>query len=623
MYMKTKMAEKKTGIADWLRDRVYETPDKTAVIDPLKAMTFKQLAEEAGCVSTFVRGINYSLCIEESDSNFQNAVRNSSNELMKKAIAVYQSRKEVAGQVSHDEIYPVGIFMEKSCDAVTALLGVVLSGNYYCMLDTGLPAERLLQLTKALKSSDGSSCKLILTDATNLEKAQIVFRDTDVQVIEVESDILLCKKCNYEKSAYKNFYQTPLYCSFTSGSTGIPKGVLISHQNVMDFIPVFDETLSITGEDILACQAPFDFDISVKDLYTCLYKGATLVLVPRSYFVNPTLLMDYLEEHRVTTLVWAVSALLFLSVMKAPSYKKLPLVRQIIYSGEVMPMQHLRYLHESFPQARFVNVYGPTETTCNCTYHILDEADFEKDEVPVGRAFDGRQVFLLDETDEVIDAPGFVANRSEADVGTSKDMAKEYVANRIGEICVAGDGLALGYLEDGLPDTDKSWQNIAQISDSCYKNESEAGAGSEQEGIERKDPLEAFQFILTPDGYIERIYRTGDLATYNEVGELLYRGRLDLQIKMHGHRIELLEVEHHTNLISGVDRSCCVFDEEKERLILFFEGIAAEKEIRERLLQELPTYMAPKKIIRIDALPVNKHGKVDREELKKNTRRTE
>ena len=672
MYMKTKMAEKKTGIADWLRDRVYETPDKTAVIDPLKAMTFKQLAEEAGCVSTFVRGINYSLCVEESDSNFQNAVRNSSNELMKKAIAVYQSRKEVAGQVSHDEIYPVGIFMEKSCDAVTALLGVVLSGNYYCMLDTGLPAERLLQLTKALKSSDGSSCKLILTDATNLEKAQIVFRDTDVQVIEVESDILLCKKCNYEKSAYKNFYQTPLYCSFTSGSTGIPKGVLISHQNVMDFIPVFDETLSITGEDILACQAPFDFDISVKDIYTCLYKGATLVLVPRSYFVNPTLLMDYLEENKVTTLIWAVSALVFLSVMKAPSYKKLPLVKQIIYSGEVMPMQHLRYLHENFPQARFVNVYGPTEITCNCTYHVLDEADFKKDEVPIGRPFDGRRVFLLDDEDNVVenvvDTIEKNSNQTNRDVKTEKkekaekvekaekaDMKDVYTEDtpdrygcknanaeeksRIGEICVAGVGLALGYLEEGIPallfSTDNYWQSIAEISSSfetrkyesdreaCAEldlrdNESNSCTNTDGGHVGNRDTFKGFQYYLTPEGYIERIYHTGDLGAYDENGELLYRGRADLQIKMRGHRIELTEIEHYANQAAGVIRSCCLFDETKERLILCIEGTAREAELRAYLQANLPAVLVPKKIICLEKMPMNRHGKIDRQAVQKN-----
>jgi non-ribosomal peptide synthetase component F len=129
---------------------------------------------------------------------------------------------------------------------------------------------------------------------------------------------------------------------------------------------------NITSDDILANQAPFDFDVSVKDIYSSISVGATLVIVPKTYFSSPAKLLDYLCEHNVTTMIWAVSALCLITTFHGLDYKVPEKVRKILFSGEVMPIKHLNIWMNHLNKCEFINVYGPTEITCNCTYHIID-----------------------------------------------------------------------------------------------------------------------------------------------------------------------------------------------------------------------------------------------------------
>lgn len=332
----------------------------------------------------------------------------------------------------------------------------------------------------------------------------------------------------------------------------MPKGIVVSHKSVINFITHFIHTFQFAETDVIGNQAPFDFDVSVKDIYTCLMTGATLVIIPTKLFSVPPVLLDYLCNKHVNTLIWAVSALTLISALHGLKYRIPIEVKRVMFSGEVMPVKQLRQWQLALPEAEFVNLYGPSEITCNCTYYRVKRI-FEDDEIlPLGKAFDGRRVFLID--------------NEEKEIST---------AEKNGEICVSGESLAEEY----------------------YHNPEET----------RKK----FRWMETAGGMV-RYYCTGDLGYYSAAGELYFSGRKDFQIKHMGHRIELEEIEHALNQLDGVENSCCVMNTKKNRLVGFYFGTAESKEIKNGLKKKLPQYMIPHTIVRVAHMPLNKNGKIDR-----------
>jgi len=454
---------------------------------------------------------------------------------------------------------PVAFFMEKSTDSLCLMMGAVYAGAFYSFIDVRQPQERVSGVLSVLRPA------VIITDRENMESAKKAAEeyDGDLEVVDINQFISRAEEEGIDETLLAKargiFYdRMPLYVNFTSGSTGIPKGVAVSHASVIEFITVFTKTFGITSSDIIANQAPFDFDVSVKDIYTGLYTGATVVLIPRDYFTNPTVLMDYLYENRVTTLIWAVSAMCFVSIMNGLEYKTPHTIKRIMFSGEVMPVKQLNKWKRSLPDAVYINLYGPTEITCNCTYYILDR-EFEKEDlIPAGIPFENEKVFLLDEEDREVKA---------------SDRGKE------GEICVSGSCLALGYYRDS----------------------------KRTESVFTQNPLN--------DRYPERIYRTGDIGKYDENGLLIYVSRKDFQIKHMGQRIELGEIESVASALDGVSRACCIYDHKKKRILLFYTGEGEKDRIREGLLKRLPQFMMPARIEALEEFPLNKNGKIDRNSL--------
>ena len=195
---------------------------------------------------------------------------------------------------------------------------------------------------------------------------------------------------------------------------------MVSHKAVIDFITHFTEIFGINEEDRIGNQAPFDFDVSVKDIYSAVMTGAALVLIPRQMFSVPAALLDYLCEKKTTVLIWAVSALTMISALGGLKYRIPSDVRKVMFSGEVMPGRQLALWQQALPGAEFVNLYGPTEITCNCTYFSVKKICGEEEKLPIGKAFPGRKVFLLTEEGREIREP-----------------------EQTGEICVAGEALSL------------------------------------------------------------------------------------------------------------------------------------------------------------------------------------
>lgn len=397
---------------------------------------------------------------------------------------------------------------------------------------------------------------LLVTDAAHRA-------DTDAlglvcPVVELEEALAVTPDTFLLQTLREQAIDTDLaYVLFTSGSTGTPKGVAIQHRAVLAYSAWSAGTFGIDERTVFGNQTPFYFSMSVTDLYTALRTGAQLQVIPKRLFSFPVQLLDYLTTHEVNTLYWVPSALGGVVRWKALDYTALPSLRTILFAGETMPTPYLNYWRAHYPGALFANLFGPTETTDICSYYIVDR-DFADDEpLPIGRACDNCGLLILTEDGRAA-APGAV-----------------------GELCVRGSFLAAGYYN--MPD--KTAERFCP------------------------NPLQPH--------YPERIYRTGDLVRYDDQGLLQYMGRADNQIKHMGYRIELGEIETAAFGQEGLQSCACLYDASRDRLVLFYTGKKGlEEALRPRLAQRLPAYMQPTVYRRLQAMPQNQNGKIDRAALR-------
>lgn len=492
-------------VLDYIENSAKKYPNKLAIICEEEKITYKDLILKAKSTGTYIANLN----------------------IFKK---------------------PIMIFMDKGIDTLIAFLGSVYAGCSYTLVNPEFPSSRIQDIANVLNSP------LVITDDEHLELATSLFKDIVCNIKDIKDN-----KIDEDKLASIHnevIDYDPLYINFTSGSTGVPKGVAICHRSVIDFMREFTRLFSINDTDIIGNQAPFDFDVSVKDIYAAFFTGATLVIIPKSYFSSPAKLLDYIIDKKVTNLTWAVSALCLITTFHGLDYKVPESIKRVIFSGEVMPLKHLNIWMEKLPNTMFVNVYGPTEITCNCTYHIIDRNRVYIDKIPAGKHFPNERVVLLDDNLKEITEP-----------------------HKKGLICVSGTALALGY----------------------YNNKAKTDEA----------------FITNPlvTEYQEMMYNTGDLGEYNEFGEIVFCGRKDFQIKYLGHRIELEEIERAMMKLEGIVRACVIYEEEKSKLYGFYIGDWDKKDLHLKLKETLPTFMIPTKLIKVDEMPLTKNGKIDRKAL--------
>ena len=446
---------------------------------------------------------------------------------------------------------PIVVHMKKSVVSYIVLIGILYSGNYYVPIDIKMPDERLQKIIDRIGNP------LIISDGTHPINKSILNSNDNIIIID-RLEQIEDKASQEGELGYKSIIDVdPAYMLFTSGSTGIPKGVIISHKSVIDYIEWQCSTLKFDSKTVLASQAPFYFDASVPDIYSVGCAGATLHLIPDTFFLQPGKLIEYLNSKKVNTIIWVPSALIRLADSGIFNKLKIEALRLVMFCGEVMPCKQLNRWIDNHPDAVYVNLYGPTEATYACSYYIIDKKYNDGESLPLGKPCDNTQLLIIDQNGEEIKAGK-------------------------GELCIRGTCLALGYYSDEER-TEESFVN--------YPN---------------------------AVGYTQKMYKTGDIVETDSDGNLMYIGRKDNQIKHRGYRIELGEIESAGHSVEFIKRGIALYDDTNKKIVYCceVEDNHSEKDVYMSMKTKIPMYMMPERIQIIEELPLNANGKIDRVRIK-------
>jgi amino acid adenylation domain-containing protein len=455
----------------------------------------------------------------------------------------------------HDVINQViAVFLPKSAGTVFADLGIVYAGNAYTNLDVKSPGPRVGSIIQNLQPV------LVVTSrdlAPQLE-ALGVAKDAMFLVEEIYDESVTYDNAALLARLGRIIDTDPLCIINTSGSTGIPKGVALTHRGTIDFMDWVFDRFDWNYDVRIGSLSPFYFDIYTLELNLCLAKGATLVIIPDQLAIFPAKLMAFLQQGRVSFIFWVPSIMVNISNQRLLEGLDLKALRTVFFAGEVFPTKHLNGWRKALPGAMFVNLYGPIEIHVDCTYFVVDREFDDSEPIPIGFPCRNTDVLILN--------------------AENKPCAQ----GEPGELCIRGSSLGLGYWNDA----EKTARAFAQ------------------------NPLQKH--------YPELIYRTGDLVRTNERGEIMFIGRNDFQIKHMGYRIELPEIEHQVLCLDGVANACVLYKKDAKEITLFYQTNGAEMtpgRIRQELLKTLPKYMIPTVFHQMEELPRNPNGKIDRNGL--------
>ena len=443
---------------------------------------------------------------------------------------------------------PIAIYIEKSVDVIIAMLGIVYSGNIYTVIDTEMPKERIDKIFSTLKPA------AVISDKSHYETALDLCEETYLIDYEVNVEINERELVNIRNAQIDT---DPVYILYTSGSTGVPKGTVINHKNVLAYSQWVVNTFGFNEKTVIGNQTPFYFSMSVTDIYSTLRAGSTLVIIPKLCFSFPIKLVEFLNENKINTIYWVPSAFGIVANLKLFDIETPKYLKTVLFAGEVMPVKYLNYWMQHLGKdLMYANLFGPTETTDICTCYIVDR-DFSDDEtLPIGKHCDNCNVFIIN------------------------SKGKEAKCGEEGELYVRGSFVALGYYNN----PDKTVEVFVQ------------------------NPLNK--------AYPEICYKTGDLVKVNDKGEIEYVGRKDFQIKHMGYRIELGEIEAAVNSIENIQECACVYDRQNEIIVCFYTSSAVSiNELNEVLSSKLNRYLIPSQYIKLNQIPHNQNGKIDRNKL--------
>jgi len=452
--------------------------------------------------------------------------------------------------INRGEFIP--FFMPKSINSIKSILSILKADCAYVPVDVNSPAQRLLSIITS------TSAKVVVVDTESKKLFESLVEAEQRPLLINIDEFVATEEVAVEN---KNLSIDLAYVLFTSGSTGVPKGVMIPHKAIIDYIDWCVDEYQLTENDVISNHAPLYFDNSTFDLYTAFKTGATLHLVHEQLNAVIPLLVGWLRTRKITTFFCVPSVLTMLLRSRRLKPDSLPDLRYVICAGEVLPTDVVASWMGIYPHIDFVNMYGPTEITVDCSYYkILEKPEDSNTSIPIGIARRNMEMLVRKENGEL-----------------SNNIGDQ------GELLVRGTSVAYGYLGDK----------------------------------EKTDKV----FIQNPlhDQYHDPLYCTGDLVKIDEQQQFIFMGRADDQIKYLGYRIELGEIEANLCGLFEVNEAVVVFNKSSDgatdeigALVNMSDTINLE-DLQNQLRENLPPYMVPTRIkIYSDDFPRTPNGKYDR-----------
>ncbi|MFJ3386393.1 amino acid adenylation domain-containing protein [Lysinibacillus sp. NPDC086135] len=507
---------KDENVCTWFEKQVERNPDAIAIVFKYDSMTYRELNVKANQLASLIL-----------------------------------KQKEVEDSI-------IGICLPKSMDLVISVLGVLKTGLAYLPMDSSYPSDRLHYMLKDSK---------VATIITNKVLNSSLLAESSLNTIVVD-DTQIKEKLNQESSTNKPIKITPdslAYIIYTSGSTGLPKGTMVSHNNLVHTFNGWEHEYQLMNNTSAHLQmASFSFDVCVGDIVRALCSGSKLVLCPEDVLLDPEQLYQLLFHEKIDCAEFVPAIIRSLLQYLEDSQQKLDFMKLVIVGSDSWKIEEYQKLcNYCGAQTRVINSYGLTEATIDSSYFECANNQLQSnDSLPIGKPFPNTQLLILDEYRQVVP------------VGIP------------GELYISGDGVAQGYL---------------------YKKE-----------------LTSERFILLPDesGTMKRAYKTGDLAKYLPDGNIELIGRSDFQIKIRGYRIELNEIENNILQYPGITQSIVVVrtgNSELQSLVAYIicqkNSAVSIRDLKSYLNTKLPDYMVPSYIVLLDAFPLTNNGKIDRKQL--------
>lgn len=464
----------------------------------------------------------------------------------------------------------VCLLLPKSIPAIVAILGTLKADCVYVPMDISSPATRLQVMVETCESRcilavGASAGRLRELQAGLAQPLPVGWLDAapppaDLAVAFRWDDLAAMPATALD---YQNQPSDLAHILFTSGSTGVPKGVMITHENVWHFTTWGTRYFDFQPGERISGHPPLIFDLSTFDIYGSLSAGCTLYLVTPEMSVLPNKLADFIREAELTQWFSVPSLLNYMAKFDVIRPDDFPAMKRLLWCGEAFPTPALIHWMKRLPHVTFTNLYGPTEATIASSYYTMPAcpAD-EKELVSIGVACDGEELLVLD------------------------DQLKPLPVGEIGDLYIRGIGLSPGY-----------WRDEAKT---------------------------AAAFVPNPADPTDRIYKTGDLANFGADGLVYLHGRADSQIKSRGYRIELGEIERALHSLPGLKESaivavdtggfegatiCCAYAPEAGAEVTI-------PELRKSLAALIPSYMLPALWLCLPVLPQNANGKIDRKNLR-------